>query len=123
MHPNFNGLLSRAILLWQMYYMPRNGNQLPNYVWPKIKLIIPLYTWVSKLFRLLEDEAKAKLSQINVSLSTNVSFTILHHKPTSLPFINHNLVSVDGKKNSECLCFIKSVMPTDSAKLLEPEVS
>lgn len=109
MHPNFNGLLSRAILLWQIYYMPRNGNQLPNYVWPKIKLIIPLHTWVSKLFRLLEDEAKEKLSQTNVSLSTNVSFTILHHKPTSLPSMNHHLVSVEGKtkQNSLCLCFIK----------------
>lgn len=100
MHPNFNGLLSRAILLWQMYYMPCNGNQLPNYMWPKIKLIIPLYTWVSKLFGPLEDEAKPKLSQINVSLSTNVSFIISHHKPTSLPFINHNLVSIEGGKTA-----------------------
>lgn len=48
MHPNFKDLLSIAILLWQMYYMPHNRNQLPYYVWSKIKLIIPLYTWVGR---------------------------------------------------------------------------
>ena len=53
-----------------------------------------------------KNAAKTKSLPINVSFSTNVSFVILYHPPTSLVFINHVVTAVK-RTNTYYSCFIR----------------